>query len=168
MGGVLWKIPPDVALKLLTLFNSPFGISSAVVRFLNSSKSEKTLKQRKAGTFYWNPSHPSSSKLPFLFLICSTTWCHKNYLERPQNEETINKKKLINKNGREIFVNKLYTINLYLLANGATIGEPPFQLKKYVGLQDIPPPLHFTHGIENTPGIFFWILTQFKFKCWLI
>ena len=149
MGGVLWKIPPDVALKLLTLFNSPFGISSAVVRFLNSSKSEKTLKQRKAGTFYWNPSHPSSSKLPFLFLICSTTWCHKNYLERPQNEETRNK-------------------NLYLLANGATIGEPPFQLKKYVGLQDIPPPLHFTHGIENTPGIFFWILTQFKFKCWLI
>ena len=156
MGGVLWKIPTDVALRFLTLFNSPFGISSAVVSFLNSSKSEKTLKQRKAGTFYWNPSHPSSSKLPFLFLICSTTWCHKNYLERPQNEETRNKKqkKLINKNGREIFVNKLYTINLYLLANGATIGEPPFQLKKYVGLQDIPPPLHFTQNRKYTRNIF--------------
>ena len=60
--GLLWKIPPDGALRLSTP-HFAYGI--------------KTLTQRKTGIFYWNPSYPSSSnagnfpkKIPnFSFLI---------------------------------------------------------------------------------------------------
>jgi len=60
----------------------------------------KTLTQRKAARFYWNSSYPSSSKPPYLSSNCSTTRCHKNYLERPQNVETRNKKKKENLTGK--------------------------------------------------------------------
>ena len=45
--------------------------------FLNSAQDGKTLKQRKEGIFYWIPSYPSSSKLPYLFTFApqlNVTW----------------------------------------------------------------------------------------------
>ena len=57
-------------------------------------KSERLVTWRKAGIFYWNPSYPSSYKLAYLFHTCSTTQCHKNYFEMPQNVETRRKKKI--------------------------------------------------------------------------
>ena len=49
----------------------------------------RTLTRRKTGS---NPPYPSSSNPPYLSPTCSTTRCHKNYLERLQSVETRNKK----------------------------------------------------------------------------
>jgi len=57
--------------------NSLLYISGADIDFLNSAQDGKTLKQRKEGIFYWIPSYPSSSKLPYLFTFApqlNVTW----------------------------------------------------------------------------------------------
>ena len=91
LHGQLWGLDYCGRFKA---FNSPLCINGAVMGFLNSDWIGKTFKQSRTGIFYWNPSYPSSSKLPYLLPSCSTTQCHKDYLERPQNLEndTVRKK----------------------------------------------------------------------------
>ena len=59
----------------------------------------KTITLRKTGS---NPLYPSSSKPSYLSPTYSTTWCQKNYLERHQSIETINKKIKENQTGKKM------------------------------------------------------------------
>ena len=68
--------------------NAPFCIRGAVMGFLNSAEVGKTSTQRKNWSNPTYPSRPSSSKPTYLYHTCSTTQCHKIYLEWPQSVET--------------------------------------------------------------------------------
>ena len=76
--GLLWKI----------LLNGALGLTTPHFAFCGyrlSLKFPLTGKQHNTGS---NPLYSSSSRPPYLSPTCSTTGCHKNYLERPQNIET--------------------------------------------------------------------------------
>ena len=59
------------------------------------------------------PSSSSSSKPPYLSTTCSTTLCHKNYVERPQNIETRRKKKIEQEKleGKSLMIRSTLSIN---------------------------------------------------------
>ena len=127
--GLLWKIPPDRALRPA---NSPFCIRGAVMSFCKTPL-RKTITQRKTGS---NSLYPSSYKTPYLSPTLSTTRCQKNYLKMPQSMETINKKKE-NRTGKKwkgISDVQLYTVN-FPTENGDNIREGAWRL---------PPSIYFT------------------------
>ena len=87
-GCVDWSSVEDSTSWGFKASNAPFCISGAVMGFLNSAEVGKTLTQRKNWSNPIYPSRPSSSKPTYLYHTCSTTQCHKIYLEWPQRVET--------------------------------------------------------------------------------
>ena len=81
-------------------------------------------------------SSSSFSKPPYLSPTCSTTRCHKNYLERPQNIETRNKKK------KKIEQEKLEGKSLMLSYTLSIYSVSKWRQTLEMGLGDVPPPLH--------------------------
>ena len=73
---------------------------------------------------------------PSLSPTCSTTGCHKNYLERPQNIETRNKKK------KKIEQEKLEGKSLMLIYTLSIYSVSKWRQTLEMGLGDVPPPLH--------------------------
>ena len=117
--GLLWKIPPDRALRPA---NSPFCIRGAVMSFCKTPL-RKTITQRKTGS---NSLYPSSYKTPYLSPTLSTTRCQKNYLKMPQSMETINKKK--KENGKKSLMSS-FTLSIFQWVMETTLGK---------GLGDVP------------------------------
>ena len=89
-------------------------------------------------------SSSSFSKPPYLSPTCSTTGCHKNYLERPQNIETRNKKK------KKIEQEKLEGKSLMLIYTLSIYSVSKWRQTLEMGLGDVPPPSIYFSLTENT------------------
>ena len=109
----------------------------------------RTITDRKIES---NPLYLSSYKPPYLSPTHSTTPCQKNYLERPQSIETINKKKKENRTGKNkegnLWCQALHC-QFFLTANKDNIRER--------GLEMFPP-----------PHIYFTLSKFKKMSCWVI